>query len=548
MDDDRIRANGPVGRAVRPWRRLAFVGGACLVVALVLLALPSLLRRAEAAAPCAPAGSVSLQQSCRCSCRDEACGRGTYCGTDSDGNLCACQCDATVVPPPTEATQTTMPTQAPTEPPGGTPPPPSPPPAPTATPEPGIDCFNCYPWALCPGHYARVCFRNDGSNYYLISADCQSASQCSNQTPTPPPSATPTPEPPCVPNPPEVTCEGTHWGYHIWVEARVPPHRVQVIPFPRWLVAMGAPLPAPYESGEPGRLILQDDPAFTPPELCAPNGPGFSAGCWSDAAMWPERGPNEEPQRGDIRNYRLGLRWRRVRADRPNALDLGVPPLSCWFFDEREWNIGANYGYGPIYDSVCGATEVTHVYETSSWGKPRNGARFLPPEQACPRGVAHCCEQVPEVWDMPAYQVRVNTFWQAEWNVKWESYELVGVGDYGDDSTCFCRPQGAPTGVPHVGCGAEVPACSGCNGWCGKVAEPVYDWVQHEQGWAGIDLRRWLGQWYYEQWQVCSGGAGPWCAFEYGTCGGAVPVPVIEVQSVLRDPCILDGSCPPGYP
>jgi hypothetical protein len=45
-------------------------------------------------------------------------------------------------------------------------------------------------------------------------------------------------------------------------------------------------------------------------------------------------------------------------------------------------------------------------------------------------------------------------------------------------------------------------------------------------------------------------GAGPWCAFEYAdpTPGDTVRVPVIEVQSVLRDPCVIDDSCPQGYP
>ncbi len=143
---------------------------------------------------------------------------------------------------------------------------------------------------------------------------------------------------------------------------------------------------------------------------------------------------------------------------------------------------------------------------------------------------------------MPSYQVRVDTFWQTEWNVRWEQYERVGFGDYGDDSACFCRSE-EPVGVPHVGCAAS--ACPGCGGWCGKVAEPRYEWVRHEMGWQPVDLRRFgSSTWYYEQWAVCSGGSGPWCAFEYGTCGGAVPVPVIEVQSVLRDPCVIDDSCP----
>jgi len=49
---------------------------------------------------------------------------------------------------------------------------------------------------------------------------------------------------------------------------------------------------------------------------------------------------------------------------------------------------------------------------------------------------------------------------------------------------------------------------------------------------------------------VITAGAGPWCAFEYAdpNPGDTVRVPVIEVQSVPRDPCVIDDSCPPGYP
>jgi hypothetical protein len=36
------------------------------------------------------------------------------------------------------------------------------------------------------------------------------------------------------------------------------------------------------------------------------------------------------------------------------------------------------------------------------------------------------------------------------------------------------------------------------------------------------------------------------CAFEYGdpSPGTSVRIPVIEVQSMIRDPCVMDGTCP----
>ncbi len=154
-----------------------------------------------------------------------------------------------------------------------------------------------------------------------------------------------------------------------------------------------------------------------------------------------------------------------------------------------------------------------------------------------------CCEQVPEVWDMPAYQVRVPTYWGAEWKVKWEVWEEVGR-----EGECVCL------GEPGE------HECEGEPGLCIRgtehehwawIQEPVYDWVQHSEGWHPFDLRD-FGEptWYYESWAVITTGAGPWCEFEYAdpNPGDTVRVPVIEIQSVLRDPCVFYGNCPPGYP
>lgn len=414
-------------------------------------------------------------------------------------------------------------------------------------------CYTCFPWPYCPSGYAdRFCVVNAT---WVSTWSCMGNTAACEATPPPPDNQDDTP--PCTPSGGNGGfnldhCDGYqgwNWGYNISVSARVPPHIVQVDPFPRWLVAMGAPLPQPFQSGQPGRLTLQDYPAFTPPGLCAPNGPGFSNGCWSDAVNLPDP-LRQDPQPGDIKDFKIGLRWRRVRNDLPNPNDLGPVPPVCWDFDEREWNIGQNYGYGRIPAMECGSTSVTHIYETSSWGKPHNGPRFLLPEDACKPWEEHCCEQVPGEdgqWDMPAYQVKVYTTWAAEWAVQWDAWEVVDM-DWGD---CFCRAEGEPLGVPHQSCSATAPACSGCSGWCGKVGEPEYGWIHHFDGWHPIDLRNYDSPtWYYTSWAVITTGRGNWCAFEYAdpNPGDTVRVPVIEVQSVLRDPCVLDNSCPPGYP
>jgi hypothetical protein len=310
---------------------------------------------------------------------------------------------------------------------------------------------------------------------------------------------------------------------------------------------MGAPLPAPFESGTPGRLTLQDYPAYSAfPGYCGPNGPGYSQGCWSDPAAFPQREETEEPQPGDVREYRLGLRWRRL--DQTDGPDLGAYPPICWDLDERDWNLGQDHGYGPIRAVDCG-NSVSHIYETSSWDKPHNGPRFISPADACPAWEAHCCEQVPSEhgeWDMPAYQVRVPTFWGVQWAVKWEAWEQVAV----EEGECGCSgidPRGSPYWST---CGDPPPGLCVDNGvseWWGSWGEPVFDWVEHLEGWHAIDLRD-FGEtaWYYTQWAVVTTGEGPWCNWEYAdpNPGDTVRVPVIEVQVPLSDPCFIDSSCP----
>jgi len=255
--------------------------------------------------------------------------------------------------------------------------------SPDPAPAPEPSCHLCVPWPSCPDGYAAVC-QSGGEFSWITHNACLSAEACGAETNFGGPGGPP--QPPCVPqygqdgiaihNCSSDAGNGLDWGYNLWVSARVPPHRVQVDPFPRWLVAMGAPLPAPYDSGRPGRLILMDYPGYTPPGLCAPHGPGFSEGCWSDTVSLPAQDSYQEPQPGFVRDYRIGLRWRRVRAEQPHTNDLGPAPPSCWSFDERPWNEGADYGYGPIQSMACGPT-VHHVYETSSWDRPRNGPPYL---------------------------------------------------------------------------------------------------------------------------------------------------------------------------
>jgi hypothetical protein len=391
-----------------------------------------------------------------------------------------------------------------------------------------------------------MCALVDDNVAWPITYCCISAAACEGSDDEYPGDSAP-PEPPCIPgvSPPEAGCEemNTEWGYSLSVSASVPPHRVQVDPFPRWVVSMGRPGGGRYDFGEPGTLTLQDFPAFTPTNLCTPNGPGGSEGCWSDAVTFPQRAPGEESQPGDVRDYRLGLRWRRI--DQVPGEDYGPVPSICWAFDERSWNVGMDYGCGVVFNEACGPTSVAHIYETSSWGLANNGPRFLSAQEACPSGASGCCEQVPSgpgEWNLPAYQVRVPTYWAAEWRVEWRSWDAVGR-----EGECVCLGGGGANE-----CTGEVGLCVGAP-WTEHwtwIDDPVYDWVTHEEGWHTFDLRDFGGStWYYTSWAVITTGEGPWCAYEYAdpNPGDTVRVPVIEIQVPLRDPCVIDGTCPPGY-
>jgi hypothetical protein len=424
----------------------------------------------------------------------------------------------------------------------------------------GYECFSCYQTDECASGWAEACFVELLGLVFPYSLTCQPASECE-------PSSGP-PEKECVPGTMTTAsgsfdrCDDMEWAYDLWVNAFIPPHIVQVRPFPRWLVGMGAPLPAPYESGTPGNLTLMDYPALTNFEgACVPQ--WDSDGCWSKRINLPDP-VRDEPLPGDRKDMRIGLRWRRIDI-MPSDADPSGAPAICWDWDEREWNIGQDYGYGRVPAMSCGKS-VSHIYETSSWGKPRNGPNFIPAEDACTSWTSscksgstasncHCCEQIPGKmddwyglpslydfdpslgpWQNPAYQVRVPTYWAVEWAYEMDIYEVVS-------EECECEHW------PGWGTAAcDLDGDGEADSDTKNVCEKEYDWVNHFDGWNLVDLRNYgESTWYRISYSVRTTGDYAGCiGGEYGdpNPGDSVRIPVIEVQSVLRDPCILDGTCP----
>jgi hypothetical protein len=305
---------------------------------------------------------------------------------------------------------------------------------------------------------------------------------------------------------------GFDWGWNISVWTRVPPHKVQRHPYPRWLVSL------------PGTLRLIRDPLFSVDG--GPNGSGDEGGFWSAAVAIPNP-PSDDPEAGDIKNYRIGVRWRMGMPGQA-LFGGGAIPDSCWNFDERDWNVSG--GYAPA--GACGDT-VAHIYETSSYGLLENGRSFDYSADGCDKvGAA----------TLPAYQVTIPTYWIAEWADEWEQYHT-----WTEWGSCQCAGS-EPSGLRTTsGCSAPAGVCINPGEWYGKVGEEKGEWRHHFVGWHAMDLRDFgAPYWYYTSYLVTSmGEGGDWCPghiYVDGT-GTAVPIPVIEAQSIIVDPCRLYGTC-----
>lgn len=189
-----------------------------------------------------------------------------------------------------------------------------------------------------------------------------------------------------------------------------------------------------------------------------------------------------------IRDYTIQVGWQFFPA---------VPPT--WFFDDRTWSDEPA--------SASGMT-ATHTYQTSSWGLPENGP------------------SLEGGLELPAYQVRVGTAWQALVRRTWEELER------GARRTFACGAGDTQCWDLYALC--DSPTTDPDNDQC-------YDWfwVFHDTGWIPLDLT----QFGYPQPYYVSSAAGdvtmppPGIAvvpFSQRLCN--MPVPIIEAQSLLNSP------------
>lgn len=334
----------------------------------------------------------------------------------------------------------------------------------------------CSPEEEAAGCLPGAILHEDGTLEYYC--DCSTAGgtpapepgPTGTPAPTPTPGPTPTPDPYAVcPTycvvPPESMFRGSTVMVDLfylcddpsvlvgWIEYdEIPPHCESHTPTP-------APTPG---DGYPPQL-LELFVACQCPDPTVRREPFPRGMVTVENRLWIEGAPSAEASSdpedwGDYHDYRVHLRWEML------------PHAAVWDFDDGTTATG-----NPVF----------HIYNASSWGKPANGPGL---------GGRH---------DLPAYQVRLTTRWQALWKETWwepsevDRWECVACGD------------------PAANCSRdECPECSGDNARC--WTETIRDY--HDSGWQVMDLRDLVGYptWYFERVTV-------------------EPVPVIEVQGIITE-------------
>ena len=408
---------------------------------------------------------------------------------DSNGN------DPGGSSPPQGNNPTPVPTAPPTPCPGGV----CPTPTPTPTPGPYQVQYRCIPlgdsgcWTAVtivmaggsapPSREEVTAYMDQGPNapkpdsWLQVAGYFQSPSECEGSS-SDSPGPTDSQDLPCPATYSDDGGLGTDCGWNIYTRDCLLPVRVKRQPWPRGLVTV------------PNILELMPDPRW---------GQAGEGGAWSGKA--PQGYPD-----ANTRNYTIGLRWKRITNDAGQEV--------CWDWDERPWNIGKDYGYGEIKAVTCG-NPGTHIYETSSGDKidpthygdegdkPRNGPGL------------------DMRTDLPAYQVGITTYWEAQWKVEYDRYEVVDhvEGWYYD---------GVVAGNMECNPAFGDPRCK----W---VSRDEWDWVHHEDGWHTIDLSKLRPGPWYEEWHGAVSFNGTPTHDNWVEEVPGIPIPIIEVQSVIVD-------------
>ena len=230
-----------------------------------------------------------------------------------------------------------------------------------------------------------------------------------------------------------------------------------------------------------------------------PTEEGYDAGVWKNLVLY-------------MRSERFvgGENW------------FGMPvPKTQWTFEDRDWN-GSTAKYARLQEGSV----AVFTYQTSSSGMSSSLGRAFDP----------ISKQPAENYTLPAYSVIVKTFCGHEWKVAVQIAERFW-SKLGSCYATILYPDGStyvPPGTSNEGCSAGYVA----------PGAYTYQWKDEVTDWAGIDLRL-MGRPTSYDTRTRTKAGGVFNNAQYWDDPVGLWVPVIEVQSVLRDKCVQDGSCEP---
>jgi len=340
------------------------------------------------------------------------------------------------------------------------------------------------------------------------------------------PESTPTARPPRTPEPNRWPCDDVpsvspggivqtcdRWDWDLTVQVLIPSAEVLRHPWPRSLV--GLPTQIWYTGGPSRAEAFSAGKAFP----CAVDH-GAAYADLGDVPGCPL--PAGQPSEGTRANLQLGVAWERWQSGGPAVYGYIPPYAELITVDDRAWNSA----------SAVQGTYLSHVFETSSYGLTANGPRWNP---ECQDRDCACDERVIG-WDAPSYQGGVQTWWYPQWTWKYDELQCTRQ-DWGD---CFWR-ESAPIGVPHRGCGSgdhageanwyQLPRCAEYR-WR-ALTGPLFGCPGEQQGaWCVYDLSL-LGHNKLVPWSAAQTAGATESGTQCGSFGPGLPIPVIELQSIL---------------
>ncbi len=294
------------------------------------------------------------------------------------------------------------------------------------------------------------------------------------------------------------------WNVRAEVNTSCPINEVLRAPYPRAMVNVDTNfILQPKDYNSEGGINSSPQSPFNLSDFIDadgnPTAAGYDAGVWKDLILIMRS-----------KRFQGGEDWFGMTAPKPQ-----------WIFEDRAWNAGtAKYAQqqeGPL---------ASFNYQTSSAGLATALGRAFDPYTKIPA----------DNYTLPSYNVVMKTYCGHEWKVQ----VTLSQRFWHKVGSCYATTL-YPDGSTYVPAGTSNEGCA-----AGYVAPGnyVYQWADQVTDWAGIDLRL-MGRSTSYDMRTKTKSGGIFSNSQYWDTPDGVWVPVVEVQSVLRDKCVQDGSCDP---